>query len=373
MSNPTPLDFSPFKARLAKVAAFLHEKELSHLLVTSPVDVGYLTGYSGGDSYLLVGGGGGGKPVIVSDFRYQEELAPFKPLADIVIRTTSMVEAVGDILASVKAKKTGIQAEYMTVADRDAIAKRVEKGALASTTGVVMSMRRIKDEHEVSLISKAIKIQEQALLEVLPTIEVGQTEAALAGRIETAMKDKGATGFSFGTIVAAKANGSLPHYRPGSTKVAANQGLLIDWGAQYRGYRGDLTRTFAMGKWPKKVAEIYAIVLEAHEAAAAALAAGKSSTAIDKVARDVITKAGYGEQFGHGLGHGIGLDTHEDPRMSHMLKGTTMQAGNVVTIEPGIYLPGVGGVRIEDDYLVTEGGCRKLSNLPKTLEWATLG
>lgn len=373
MSNPTPLDFTPFKARLAKVAAFLHEKELSHLLVTSPVDVGYLTGYTGGDSYLLAGGSGAGKPVIVSDFRYQEELAPFKPLAEVVIRKASMVEAVGDLLASVKAKRVGIQAEYMTVADRDAIAKKTDKGVLASTTGVVMSMRRIKDEHEVSLISKAIKIQEQALLEVLPTIEVGQTEAALAGRIETAMKDKGATGFSFGTIVAAKANGSLPHYRPGSTKVAANQGLLIDWGAQFRGYRGDLTRTFAMGKWPKKIAEIYAIVLDAHEAAAAALAAGKSSTAIDKVARDVITKAGYGEHFGHGLGHGIGLDTHEDPRMSHMLKGTTMQAGNVVTIEPGIYLPGVGGVRLEDDYLVTEGGCRRLSNLPKTMEWATLG
>ena len=375
-SSPTPsstLDFTPFKARLAKVAAFLHEKELSHLLVTSPVDVGYLTGYTGGDSYLLVGGGGGGKPVVISDFRYQQELEPFKALAEVVIRKASMVDAVGDLLVSVKAQKAGIQAEYMTVADRDALAKRVEKGVLASTIGVVMAMRRIKDEHEVALISKAIKIQEQALLEVLPTIKPGPTEVEVAGRLEAAMKDKGATGFSFGTIVAAKANGSLPHFRPGSTKVAANQGLLIDWGAQFRGYRGDLTRTFAIGKWPKKLAEIYPIVLEAHEAAASALAAGKSTTAIDKIARDVITKAGYGEHFGHGLGHGIGLDTHEDPRMSHMLKGTTLQAGNVVTIEPGIYLPGIGGVRLEDDYMVTESGCRRLSNLPKTMEWATLG
>jgi Xaa-Pro aminopeptidase len=365
----TTPDFTPFKSRLAKLASFLHEKELSHFLITSPVDVGYLSGYTGGDSYLLVGGP---KPVIISDFRYQEELEHFKPLADIVIRKASMVEAVGDLLAAAKAKKVGIQAEYMTVADRDAIAKRTEKGVLASTTGVVMAMRRIKDEHEISLIAKAIKIQEQALLQILPTIKPGETEAALASRLEAAMKDKGATGFSFGTIIAAKANGSLPHYRPSSTKVAANQGLLIDWGAQFKGYRGDLTRTFALGKWPKKLAEIYPIVLEAHEAAASALAAGKSSSAIDKVARDIITKAGYGDHFGHGLGHGIGLDTHEDPRLSHMLKGTTLQEGNVVTIEPGIYLPGIGGIRLEDDYVVTATGSRKLSSLPKTLEWATL-
>lgn len=366
------VDFTSHKARLGRLAGFMREKELSHFLVTSPVDVGYLTGYTGGDSYLLVGDGAA-KPIIVSDFRYQEELAAFAPIAEVVIRTASMVEAVGDLLASVKAKRVGIQAEIMTVAERDAIAKKVEKGALAATTGVVMGMRRIKDEHEIGLIQKAIKIQERALLDVLPTIEPGQTEQAVAARLDSAMKEHGASGTAFGTIVAAKANGSLPHYRPGTAKVAANQGLLIDWGAVWRGYRGDLTRTFAIGKWPKKIAEIYAIVLEAHEVAAGGLAAGKSSSAVDKIARDVIAKAGYGEHFGHGLGHGIGLDTHEDPRMSHMLKGTTLQAGNVVTIEPGIYLPGVGGVRIEDDYVVMEGGCRRLSGLPRTMEWATLG
>jgi Xaa-Pro aminopeptidase len=366
------VDFTAHKARLGRLAGYMREKELSHFLVTNPVDVGYLTGYAGGDSYLLVGDGSG-KPVIVSDFRYQEELAAFAPIAEVVIRTTSMVEAVGDLLASVKAKRVGIQAEVMTVAERDALAKKAEKGAIAATTGVVMGMRRVKDEHEIALIQKAIKIQEQALLDVLPTIGPGQSEQSVASRLEAAMKERGASGFAFGTIVAAKANGSLPHYRPGTAKVAANQGLLIDWGAVWRGYRGDLTRTFAVGKWPKKLAEVYGIVLEAHEAAAAGLMAGKSSSAVDKIARDIITKAGYGEQFGHGLGHGIGLDTHEEPRMSHMLKGTTLQAGNVVTIEPGIYLPGVGGVRIEDDYAILEGGCRRLSGLPRTMEWATLG
>jgi len=363
---------SPYVTRIARLRSLLMEKECSHMLVTSATDVGYLTGYTGGDSYLLVPGAANAKCVIVSDFRYQEELEHFKDLADIVIRKGSMVEAVGDVVRGVKASKVAFQAEFMTVAERDSIAKRLEKNTLAGTTGLVMGLRRVKDEHEIGQIRKAIKIQEQALLEVLPTIEAGQTELEVASRLEGAMKQRGATGLAFGTIIAARANGSLPHYRPSTAKVGANQGLLIDWGAVYQGYRGDLTRTFAMGKWPKKLAEIYPIVLEAHEAAAAALAAGKRSSDVDKVAREVITKAGYGEHFGHGLGHGLGLDTHEEPRMSHMITGSVLQAGNVVTIEPGIYLPGVGGVRLEDDYLVMEGGCRKLSSLPKDMEWATL-
>lgn len=368
----TKLDFTAHKSRLGTLAARIAEKDLSHILITNPTDVGYLSGYLGGDSYLFYSASSA-KPVIISDFRYQEELEHFKPFADIVIRNSSMVEAVGDLLAAAKVKKCGIQAEYMTVAERDTLAKKLEKNALASTVGLVMTMRRTKDEHEVQLITKAIKIQEQSLLELLPTLEAGQTELDVATRLEAAMKQRGASGTAFGTIIAAKANGSLPHYRPAAVKLTANQGLLIDWGAVWNGYRGDLTRTFALGKWPKKLAEIYPIVLEAHERAAEALAPGKSTTAVDKIARDIITKAGYGDHFGHGLGHGIGLDTHEEPRMSHMLKGTSLQQGNVVTIEPGIYLPGVGGVRIEDDYLITDTGARRLSSLPRTMEWATLG
>jgi len=369
MSKPN-IDTTTSKARIGRLQARMVELKVSHFLVTSFTDVGYLSGFLGGDSYLVVGPG---KPTMVSDFRYQETLAELSPTFDIVIRKSSMTDTLTELLARSGVERLGIQAEYLTVLERDAFAKKLAKGSVVSTAGVVMGLRRIKDHAEVALISKAIKLQEQALLEVLPTIVPGQTELTVAAELESAMKDRGATGLAFGTIVAAKANGSLPHHHSGTTKVAANQGLLIDWGAVYQGYRGDLTRTFAMGKWPKKLAEIYPIVLEAHEAAAAALAPGKSSSAVDKVARDVITKAGYGDQFGHGLGHGLGLDTHEEPRMSHMLKGTTMQEGNVVTIEPGIYLPGVGGVRLEDDYLVTATGCRRLSNLPKTMEWATLG
>lgn len=374
MATPTdkkaaPSSSTPYKSRLARLAADLAGRSLSHLLVTSPVDVGYLTGFLGGDSYLLVGGA---RPVIISDFRYQEELVAQKPIAELVIRKASMTEAVAELVSSSGVKSLGIQAECMTVAERDVIAKKLGKGVVQSTTGLLSGMRRVKDEHEVSLISKAIKLQEQSLLAVLPTIKPGQTELSIAARLDAEMKSRGASGTAFGTIVAARTSGSLPHYHPGAVKTAANQSILIDWGAIYKGYRGDMTRTFALGKWPKKIAEIYAIVLEAHEKAAGALAAGKKTGDIDKIARDHIAAAGYGDNFGHGLGHGLGLDTHEEPRMSHMLKGTTLAAGNVVTIEPGIYLPGVGGVRIEDDYLVTDTGSRNLSSLPKDIEWATL-
>ena len=184
---------------------------------------------------------------------------------------------------------------------------------------------------------------------------------------------RGASSPAFETIVGAQANGSLPHYRPHAVKLKKNQPLLIDWGAVYQGYRGDMTRTFSLGKWPKELAEIYKIVLDAHTLSAAALRAGATTKAVDAIARNHITKHGYGDNFGHGLGHGLGLHTHEDPRLSHMAAETTLEAGMVVTIEPGIYIPGLGGVRIEDDYVVTEKGSENLCSLPKDIKWATLG
>ncbi len=358
---------SPFPARVSRLAAIAAEKGLSHLVVTNPMDVGYLTGFLGGDSVLIVSAD---RPVIVSDFRYQEELHELSGWCGVVIRKAAMSEALAGVLSG--AERIGIQAEHMTVAERDALAKRVAPKKVASTSGLVAAMRRVKDEHEIALIRKAARIAEDALKALLPTIKPGQTERAIAARLESEMKLRGASKPGFDTIVAARANGSMPHYRPAAAKTSAGQPLLIDWGAVYQGYHSDHTRTFALGKWPKKLADIYAIVLDAHEAAAAALAAGKRSADIDKIARDLITKAGYGEHFGHGLGHGIGLNGHEDPRLHHMLTGSTLQPGNVVTIEPGIYIPGLGGVRIEDDYLVTDTGSVNLGSLPRTLEWSTL-
>lgn len=343
--------------------------ELSHLLVTNPLDVGYLTGFLGGDSYLILGPG---RPVLVSDFRYQEEVSEFESLCEIVIRKRSMGEAIGELLSGENVQRVGIQAEIMTVAERDQLAKRIGTKRVAATLGLVMKMRAVKDEAEISLIRKAVKIQEEALKAILPTLEPGLTELEVAARLEAEMKNRGSSKPSFETIIAARANGSMAHYRPGSAKLAANQPVLIDWGAIWQGYHSDMTRTFTLGKWPKQIAEIYQIVLEAHQRAAAAIAPGKSTSEIDKIARDVISEAGFGENFGHGLGHGIGLQTHEEPRLSHMLAGTRLEVGHVCTVEPGIYLPGVGGVRLENDYVVQENGSQNLCSLPMTMEWATL-
>lgn len=348
---------------------------VSHLLVTSPKDVGYLTGFLGGESYLLVAASGSGsrsRPVIISDFRYQEELEPVRPLADVFIRSHSLTEAVGEVVHGANADRLGVQSEHLTLALRSAIERVIGARTTVETTGLVGKLRLIKDEGEIKLIVKAARIQEAALRAVLPKIKPGQTELEIAAGLEAEMKMRGSSEPGFQSIVAAGATGSLPHYRPQARKVARGKSLLIDWGAVYRGYHSDMTRVFALGAWPKKIAEIYKIVLEAQEMSAAALAPGKSTRDIDAIARMHITSHGYGEFYGHGLGHGLGLDGHEEPRLTHMLAPSVLEPGHVVTVEPGIYLPGVGGVRIEDDYVITSTGAKNLCTLPKSLDWATL-
>ncbi len=404
---------SPFHGRIGRLGEAIANADLSALVVSNPKDVAYLTGFHGGDSYLIVPAEAwrsSHQALLVSDFRYQEELEPVSQagLARVVIRSKSMVETVAELLgpasgsgssasngsAAGKVKgrsaggsglaagaesagfgaddRFGIQAEFMPVAEKSAFAKRVGVKRLTDTTGLVMALRVVKDAGEIELIRKAVKIQEAALKALMPRLKAGQSELEIAAQLEMEMKSRGSTEPGFESIVAAGANGSLPHYRPGSKKLAKNSALLIDWGAVYGGYHSDMTRVVCLGKWPKKVEEIYRVVLEAHEKSAAALAPGKTGKEIDAVARKVIVEAGYGDSFGHGLGHGIGFNGHEEPRLSNMASGAPLQPGMVVTIEPGIYLPGIGGVRIEDDYVITEGGSKNLCTLPKSLEWGTL-
>jgi Xaa-Pro aminopeptidase len=382
---------APHARRLTRLAASVREStaELAALLVTNPKDVGYLTGFLGGDSYLLVPADFGisktAIPTLISDFRYKEELEPVEAegTARLFIRSQSMTEAVAEVLTGFFGQagagpdaRVGVQADHMTIAEKATLGRKLGTGGakrLADTVGLVAKLRVIKDEFEVGLVRKAAKIQEAALEAVLPSIKPGQSEMEIAARIEAEMKTRGSSEPGFQTIVAAGPNGSLPHYRPGPKKLAAGKPVLIDWGAVFRGYHSDMTRTFSLGKWPAKVREIYQVVLEAQMAAAAALAPGKSSVDIDAIARKHITQRGFGDFFGHGLGHGIGLNGHEEPRLTNMLAPTKLEVGMVVTVEPGIYLPGIGGVRIEDDYVITETGAENLCSLKKDLDWSTLG
>ncbi len=365
---------SPYAARLGRLRALVGESGASHLLVSNPKDVGYLTGFHGVDSYLILPAAASQRPVIISDFRYQEELEPVKPLADVFIRKGPMTDAVAEVAFSIGISRLATQAEHLTIDLRAAVAKHLGDNRLADTTGLVATLRVIKDDSEVALIVRAARVQEAALKAVLPKLKPGLTELEVAARIEFEMKSRGSSEPGFQTIVAAGATGALPHYRPQARTLAKGKSVLIDWGAVCGGYHTDMTRVFAFGKggWPPKIAEIYRIVLDAQQMAAAALAPGKGTFAIDKIARDHITATGYGEFYGHGLGHGLGLDGHEDPRLTHMLVPSELRPGMVVTVEPGIYLPGIGGVRIEDDYLITDSGARKLTSMPKDMKWATL-
>ena len=359
--------------------------ECGHLLVTDPVDVAYLTGFHGGDSYLLLAGGGksgsgkagggkAGKPVILSDFRFLEELEPQRSFCEVVIRSKAMMPALVELLADRGVRRLGVQGEHLTLATHQALTDALKRTGVSVhvTKGLLSELRIIKAPAELETMRKAIRIQQDALRAVLPTIAPGQTELSIAARLEAAMKERGSSTPAFESIIAARANGSLPHYRPSTTKTAKGQPLLIDWGAVYHGYRGDMTRTFSLGKWSSQMKEIYQIVLEAHELAVTGLRDGAMAREVDALARDYIRNHGYGEYFGHSLGHGLGMHTHEGPRVSHLAGEERLREGMVVTIEPGIYLPGVGGVRIEDDYVITKKGCENLCSLPKDLAWATL-
>ena len=359
----------PYAGRIARLLEHLATASADAMLISNPIDVGYLTGFLGGDSTLLVGAW---RPVVISDFRYQEELQAVQGLADVHIRSSSMLAGIADVLGGLTWERLGVQAEVMPVAEFDALSERLGRSRLVTTSGLVGALRRRKDESELDLIREAIRIQEKALKRVLPTIKPGQTELEVAAALEAEMKSLGSSAPGFPTIIAARANGSLPHYRPGTTKIKKNDMLLIDWGAIHRGYHGDMTRTFALGKWPGRMQDVYEIVLEAQLRAAGALAPGKSTHDVDAVARDYIKDHGFGDAFGHGLGHGMGMNGHEDPRLNPLYPEMILAVGDVVTVEPGIYLPGEGGVRIEDDYVITETGAENLCSMKKGLRWATL-
>lgn len=376
--NPRPApgakndDGSIFKGRLSRLRAELRARDLETAVITDPYDVGYLTGFLGGDSILVISAGGRGKPTLISDGRYETELEPFHGLVSVVMRTGGFAEAVADALGGKPTGPVGVQSEAITLDELAGYHKALGKKMVTPTSGLTHRLRLIKDEHEVRAIQKAIDVQQDALAAILLDLKPGQRENEVAARLEMEMKSRGASRPGFDSIVATGANAALPHYRPTRTKITKSGVLLIDWGAVVDGYNSDMTRVFAFGKWPGEMARVYDIVLEALQAAADAVQPGRTSREIDQVARDVITKAGYGERFNHGLGHGFGLKNKEDPRLNPLYEPMPLEPGMVFTIEPGIYLPGVGGVRLENDYLVTERGAKDLCHMPLERRWATL-
>ncbi len=360
----------PHAARLKRLRASLKQRSIDALLITNPADIHYLSGFRGEDSHAIVTAR---QFAIVSDFRFGEELDRLSGVK-VVMRSGAISEATAKHLNDLGADAVGVQSDVMTLAQREALVKALGKGGtkrLHSTTDLVANLRLFKTDDEIKSIRKAVKIQQEALVATLETVKPGQTELEVCARLEFEMKTRGSEKPAFGPIVAAQANGSLPHAVPGKTKLAKGKPLLIDWGCTVDGYRSDMTRTFSLGTWSRQMKEIYTITRDAFLKAIDAVQPGMTGKQLDAVARDHITKAGYGEAFGHSLGHGIGLDVHEGPRVAKT-SDTVLEPGMVITIEPGIYLPGVGGVRIENDILVTPRGGKDLCSLPTDMEWATI-
>jgi Xaa-Pro aminopeptidase len=347
-------------SRADRLAALVAERELDCLLVTDLVNVGYLTGFGGTNGACVCGAEA---RVFLTDFRYSER-------AEAEVEGWEVVTVEDDWLGGIAARlggRTGFEDHHMAVRTHQRLGEKLPDGVtLEAAAGTVEKLRRIKDEAELAAIAAAAELADEVWRWSLERGLAGRSERDVARAAEARMRELGAEP-SFPTIVAAGPNGALPHAEPGEREVGRHELVVFDMGAKLDGYCSDGTRTFATGEPGEAAREVYETVREAQAVALEAVAAGAKAEEVDMVAREAIAAAGHGERFGHGLGHGVGLEVHEEPRVSQRSEDV-LAAGEVVTIEPGIYLPGKLGVRIEDLVVVGEDGHRNLSGLPKELQ-----
>ena len=352
--------------RVEKLRAKLEEKELDAILISAPENRRYLSGFTGSAGYLVVSPD---KAILGTDFRYTEQAQNQSPEFE-VVKVGSDWSWFLDLLKASNVKKMGFEGHHVTVSTYGQITKAIqdlssdEKPSLVASTGIVESLRTVKDQDELAPLQRAIDVADAAMAAVSPTIQVGETEQQVAWRLEMTMREMGADSLSFDTIVAAGPNGAMPHHRPSDRAIGAGEPIVIDMGAKVDGYCSDITRTFCVGEPDETFRKIYDIVLGAQLTAIATVRAGMSGGDADDLSRVVIAEAGYGGNFGHSLGHGVGLAVHEYPRVGPKAENT-LGEGMVFTVEPGIYLSGWGGVRIEDVVLLESGGAKVLSKASK--------
>jgi Xaa-Pro aminopeptidase len=353
--------------RADRLADLVAERGLDALLVTGIINVRWLTGFTGSSALALVGAGPDGVRIFLTDFRYLTQAAEQVPEAWAKDIAQELLPAVGERLPEGDALRLGFDDAALSVRDHAKLAKSVREGVeLVAAGGAVEELRAIKDETELQAIRAAARLANTALEEVLERGLAGRTERDVAFDLELTMRRLGAQAVSFPPIVAGGAHGALPHAEPRDVAIEPGQLVVVDWGAQLDGYASDCTRTFATGELDPRDAEVYELVRHAQEEALAALRPGLTGREVDAVARVIIDAAGHAEHFGHGLGHGVGLEVHEGPRLSKR-SDDRLAAGQVVTVEPGVYVPGAMGVRIEDLVAVTEDGHEVLSSLSKEL------
>jgi Xaa-Pro aminopeptidase len=359
--------------RIELLLAELRSRDVDRLLVGTGTNLRYLTGFTGSNGLAIVDASEREQHRFFTDFRYDTQSAEQVPAAfEREIAPADLLEAAARALGAGGPhgrRALGFDDAAMSVKQHGRLSELIDDGwELIACGGAVEQLREIKSPREIQAIRAASELADEALRTTLQAGLAGRTERAVAIDLELALKRLGAGAPSFPSIVASGEHGALPHAEPRDVVIARDVLVTIDWGAYLDGYCSDCTRTYATGAVGQEAEATYQLVLDAQEAALAALRPGVSGLEVDALARELIQAAGHGEHFGHGLGHGVGMDIHEGPRLSRTAPVQPLRAGNVVTVEPGVYLPGRLGVRIEDLAVVGENGCERLTLLPKQLE-----
>jgi Xaa-Pro aminopeptidase len=352
--------------RIERLAAGLAEHEVDAILVTDLTNVRYLTGYTGSNGAIVVRPEGS---IFLTDFRYLERVAPLREFAEVRQANQELIRFISTRWEELApgASRVGFESAHVSHAAYALLSEAAGPVELAPLTGAVEAMRVVKDDDEIDAIRRSAAVLEPVYASLLGEGLIGRTEFEVAWRIQELVREHGAEELSFDSIVAAGDAGALPHAEPRREPIVGNTLVTIDIGAKLDGYCSDCTRTFATGPLPDELAEAYDLVLRAQLAGLEAVRPGVTGFDADAVVRDIITEAGHGEHFQHGTGHGVGLEIHEGPRLSLTASDATLEPGMVVTVEPGVYLPGIGGVRIEDLLVVTTDGCERLTGYPKEL------
>ena len=353
--------------RRAALRALLPGAGVDALLVTDLVNVRYLTGFTGSNAALLVHADGDGASRFCTDGRYRTQAATEVPDLETVVDRASAVE-LAKRLPTLGVERPGFESDAVTVDAYDALAEAAGGVRMHRVPGLVQRLRAVKDAVEVEALRRACAVGDAALADLLEAggLRPGRTEREVALDLEDRMRRHGAAGPAFETILAAGANSAVPHHRPTAAELQRGDLVKLDFGALVDGYHSDMTRTVVLGRPTDWQRELHALVTEAQAAGRAALAPGAEVTAVDAAARGVVERAGRGEEFVHGLGHGVGLQIHEAPYVGKTGTGA-LAAGMVVTVEPGVYLPGRGGVRIEDTLVVRDDGSELLTHTTREL------
>jgi Xaa-Pro aminopeptidase len=364
------MSFKPYTDRLNRFRQLMEERELDSFLIAVPENRYYLSGYQADDLLLTESSGSllitRNKQLLLTDFRYEEAAKQEALGFEVLIYKEGLATLLPDVLADLDITRLGLEAHYLTYQRYSEVEKALRAARphaeVVAVEGLVEQMRVVKEPLEIDRIKASLRVTERVLAAVWETLATGRTEKDVAWEIERRIREQGAESVSFPPIAASGPNAALPHAVPGERRIGPGELVILDLGSRLDHYCSDMTRTWSAGGPEARLREIYRVVREAQRAAQESIRAGKDSHEVDGVAREFIRQAGYGDHFGHGLGHGVGLAVHEKPGFGKQTR-MVLEENMVVTVEPGIYLPSYGGVRLENMVRVTGTGCEILNEL----------